>query len=205
MTRPISIDRKSIVTAAREVFLRDGYNARTRAIARDAGVSEGSLFKHFKTKPDLFMAAMEDDEGISSWADKLMRSAGKSDIRNNLVIVGGEVIEHMHIVLPRIMMVRSSGITIKSPSCDASGVPQPVQRLNALANYFKAEIKCGRLKMSNPQVYAQIFLGSLVHYVFQKIVFDFVSVPSGAYVRTVVDMTLKAAMPSGRSRKGAKK
>jgi AcrR family transcriptional regulator len=205
MARPVSIDNKAIVKAAREIFLRHGYSASTRTIADKAGVSEGSLFKHFKTKTDLFMAAMEDDAGISSWEGKLMLSAGKGDIRKNLEMVGRELLEHLHIILPRIMMVRSSGITIAPQCSDASGIPHPVQRLYALANYFKAEIRHGRLAMSNPQVYAQIFLGALVHYVFQKTVFEFAPVSSEVYIRTVVDMTLKAATPPGRSRKGAKK
>jgi len=205
MARPTSIKNEAILEAARKVFLERGYQASTKTVARAAGISEGSLFKHFKTKTDLFMAAMEDDAGISSWEEKLMESAGKGDMRRNLEMVGREVLEHLHIILPRIMMVRSCGITIAPHRCAGSGVPHPVQRLNALANYFKAEIRYGRLVMSQPQVYAQIFLGALVHYVFQKTVFNFTSVSPEIFVKTVVDMTLKAAMPAGRSGKGAKK
>lgn len=205
MARPASIKKEAILEAARKVFLEHGYKASTKVVARAAGISEGSLFKHFKTKTDLFMAAMEDDAGISSWEEKLMESAGKGDMRKNLEIVGREVLGHLHIILPRIMMVRSSGITIAPHQCAGSGVPHPVQRLHALANYFKAEIRHGRMAMSNPQVYAQIFLGALVHYVFQKTVFNFTSVSTEMFVRTVVDMTLKAATPRGRIRKGAKK
>ena len=59
MARPVSINNESILEAAQKVFLKHGYKAGTKLIAREAGISEGSLFKHFKTKTDLFVAAME--------------------------------------------------------------------------------------------------------------------------------------------------
>ena len=205
MARPVSITNEAILEAARKVFLRHGYTASTRAVAKEAGISEGSLFKHFKTKTDLFMAAMEDNEGISSWEQKLMQSVGKGNLRTHLEMVGREALAHLHVILPRIMMVRSSGITIAPHHCNSSGVSHPVQRIRALANYFKAEVRQGRLTMANPAVHAQIFLGTLVHYVFLKTVVNYSSVSPEIYVKTVVDMVLKAATPQEKSRKGAKK
>jgi len=189
MSRPASIDTKTILEAARLVFLENGYNASTKKIAKKAGVSEGSLFKHFKTKTDLFMAAMEDDDGITSWEEKLMGSAGKGNIRSNLESVGLQVLRNMQIVLPRIMMVRSSGITLQGQDYSGSReTPHPIRKLYALANYFRAEVKYGRLVMENPELDAQIFLGTLAYYVFQQVVFNFCIVTPEKYVRSVVDM-----------------
>ncbi|MEI6217682.1 MAG: helix-turn-helix domain-containing protein, partial [bacterium] len=61
--------------------MKRGYKASTKMIASEAGISEGSLFKHFKTKQDLFVAAMEADVGGVAWADELMKSAGSGDMR----------------------------------------------------------------------------------------------------------------------------
>ncbi|OGV71177.1 MAG: hypothetical protein A2283_23755 [Lentisphaerae bacterium RIFOXYA12_FULL_48_11] len=208
MSRPVSIDAKAILEAARVIFLKNGYSASTKQIAKKAGISEGSLFKHFKTKTDLFMSAMEDDDGIISWEEKLMGSAGKGNIRSNLESVGLQVLRNLQVVLPRIMMVRSSGIMLQGQDYTGSReMPHPVRKLYALANYFRAEVKCGRLVMDNPELGAQMFLGTLVYYVFQQVIFSFRIVTPEKYVCAVVEMFM--AMHDGGSfdkvRKGSRK
>ncbi len=48
-----------IVAAAGELFARQGYHGTsTREIARSAGVSENTLFRHFDNKKDLFWSAL---------------------------------------------------------------------------------------------------------------------------------------------------
>jgi len=204
MARPVSIQNESILEAAQKVFLKHGYKVSTKLIAREAGVSEGSLFKHFKTKTELFVAAMEMEAGGASWGDGLLKSAGTGDLRKILEKVGVQLLERLEIILPRLIMVRSSGIVLARPgSCRGSDVPGPIRKLRILADYFRAEIKAGRLAMNNPEVYAQIFIGTLTHYVIQKIIFNFRAVSPKVYVDTVVDMILRAATPAGKSRKGS--
>lgn len=49
--------KKRITDAAKEVFLSEGYqNATTKKIARKAGVGEGTIFNHYKSKSDLLIA-----------------------------------------------------------------------------------------------------------------------------------------------------
>ena len=67
MARPVSIQNEAILEAARRVFMQHGYGASCARLARAAGVSEGSLFKHFKTKAALFMAAMNSDAKGPGW------------------------------------------------------------------------------------------------------------------------------------------
>jgi len=58
LPRPRRIDDETILTAARELFVEKGPGATTREVALRAGVSEGVLFQRYKTKADLFFAAM---------------------------------------------------------------------------------------------------------------------------------------------------
>ena len=58
MPRPRRIDDATLLEAARAVFVENGPGATTREVARRAGVSEGVLFQRYKTKADLFFAAM---------------------------------------------------------------------------------------------------------------------------------------------------
>lgn len=56
--RPTGTDRR-ILEAATEVFARHGFQgAKTLEIARTAGVSEKTLFQHFKNKEQLFVEAI---------------------------------------------------------------------------------------------------------------------------------------------------
>ncbi|MEJ8303868.1 helix-turn-helix domain-containing protein [Saccharibacillus sacchari] len=56
--RPTGTDRR-ILDAAKEVFARYGFQgAKTLEIARTAGVSEKTLFQHFKNKEQLFAEAI---------------------------------------------------------------------------------------------------------------------------------------------------
>jgi len=53
------ITRDRILKAAMELFFERGFNeTRTDDIAKRAGVSHGSVFSHFKTKPKLLIALM---------------------------------------------------------------------------------------------------------------------------------------------------
>jgi AcrR family transcriptional regulator len=55
MARPKSDDRRdAILTAAIRVIAAQGLSAPTAMIAKEAGVSNGSLFTYFETKADLF-------------------------------------------------------------------------------------------------------------------------------------------------------
>lgn len=57
--RPAAERRVEIVAAAQAEFIRANFaGARTRDIARAAGVNQATLFKHFPTKEDLFDAAV---------------------------------------------------------------------------------------------------------------------------------------------------
>ncbi|WP_345576379.1 helix-turn-helix domain-containing protein [Nonomuraea rosea] len=53
-------NRAALIAAAREVFAADGYDAPLSAVARAAGVGQGSLYRHFPDRASLALAAFED-------------------------------------------------------------------------------------------------------------------------------------------------
>lgn len=54
MARPKSEDKKqALLEAATVAFAQSGIAASTSAIARSAGVAEGTLFRYFATKDEL--------------------------------------------------------------------------------------------------------------------------------------------------------
>ncbi|MCA9662632.1 MAG: TetR/AcrR family transcriptional regulator [Myxococcales bacterium] len=58
MGRRKTISDDELLAVARAVFIDKGLAASTRAIAREAGVSEAVLYQRFGTKADLFFRAM---------------------------------------------------------------------------------------------------------------------------------------------------
>ena len=53
--------RQALLTAARELFAADGFQAtRTEEIVRRAGLTRGALYHHFRDKEDLFRAVYEE-------------------------------------------------------------------------------------------------------------------------------------------------
>jgi AcrR family transcriptional regulator len=58
MGRKKTISDSALLEIARQVFIEKGFSASTKAIARQAGVSEGVIFQRFTTKDELFFAAM---------------------------------------------------------------------------------------------------------------------------------------------------
>ncbi len=74
--RPVRADARRnhdrLVAAAREVFARDGGTASMEAVARQAGVGIGTLYRHFPKRIDLVEAVYRND------IDELARLAERS-------------------------------------------------------------------------------------------------------------------------------
>jgi AcrR family transcriptional regulator len=195
MPRPVSIHDDAILDAAGKVFLAHGYQASTAEIARRAGVSEGSLFKRFRTKTDLFLAAMNVQSREQEWQENLEAGVGKAAIRPTLEDYGRHLLTHLQIVLPRILMVTSSGVRF-AKNYLPTRCPPPLQHVATLTRYLRAETRCGRLRLANPEIHADIFVGALSHCAFCETVFGRQTPSHAAYIRTLVNHILGAGKPA---------
>src|SRR6056297_2610919 len=54
-------NRAALLDAARRLFAEQGYRVPLSAIAREAGVGQGSLYRHFPRRIDLALAVFEDN------------------------------------------------------------------------------------------------------------------------------------------------
>lgn len=54
-------NRRALLDTARRLFDERGYRVPLSAIARDAGVGQGSLYRHFPTRLDLALAVFEEN------------------------------------------------------------------------------------------------------------------------------------------------
>src|SRR4051794_1584575 len=84
--RPPAISSERLLEVAREVFLEHGIRATTLDVATRAGVAEGTIFHRFKSKEELFHAAMRfDPHEALAFVETLPGLAGKGPLRETLV------------------------------------------------------------------------------------------------------------------------
>ncbi|GAA2250394.1 TetR/AcrR family transcriptional regulator [Herbiconiux moechotypicola] len=56
-------NRRALISAARTVFAESGYDAPLNAVARRAGVGQGSLYRHFPDRVSLAVAVFDENIG----------------------------------------------------------------------------------------------------------------------------------------------
>jgi AcrR family transcriptional regulator len=89
------LTRERLLDAAAQTFSRDGLRgATTREIARNAGVNEVTLFRHFKSKEQLLRAVLE--RGLASEAAIMdQHSSWKENLRESMEKYAHHYYSHM--------------------------------------------------------------------------------------------------------------
>lgn len=103
MGRPRTIADDELLEIARKVFRDYGHNATTRQVADAAGISQGVLFQRFKTKDELFFAALSHHS--SSLAALTAIDATRHTPRTYLAEFGARAREHYRNVIPNILTI----------------------------------------------------------------------------------------------------
>jgi AcrR family transcriptional regulator len=199
MARPISIDDEQLLSAAREVFLEKGISATTAEIAARAGVAEGTLFHRFGNKVALFNAALRPDGGNVLKRIGLAAKAGQGELEETLFEVLQTLIDFLRGAMPRIMMSWSNRGESGLPSMLEGENPPPLAVLRELALYFEAETHAGRIRAVDPEIMARACAAGAIHFVFIETLGAFhgsAPMPQSMYVRGLVDLLLKGALPA---------
>lgn len=166
MARQATIRDETILDAAREIFLSRGVSATTAEVAEKAGVSEGTLFKRFGSKDELFRAAMLSHGAKIPWIATLDDRVGKGRVRDHLVDLGIQIIEFFRILIPFMMLSWSNKSAGPLPSLMSAEDPPPAIALRKLAAYFEAEALAGRIRKTSPEILARSFVGGLQSFAF---------------------------------------
>jgi AcrR family transcriptional regulator len=189
-----TISDEEILHAARGLFLDRGFGASTLAIARRAGISEALIFRRFRTKEALFVAAL----GLAeppAFTSKLKSLAGTDTFRNNLIAISLDIIDYYEAHLPRLMMIWSS--RTRAPiRRQLRGTPH-LRNVRALTRYFEQEITLGRMRRVDPEVVARVLLGALSNHVFAKTMGEHARRPISAkrYVTRLVGVLWDGVAP----------
>lgn len=90
-----------LIDAASRVFARDGLTgATTRAIAREAGVNEVTLFRHFRSKERLLAAVVQQNFGNQAPTLRAPRTKSTDDLRVDLAKFAREYMQQLKENLP---------------------------------------------------------------------------------------------------------
>lgn len=196
MSRPRSIDDAQILEVARKLFLEGGPRTSTASIARAAGVSEGTIFKRFETKRELFFAAMGLPRPIEV-SRLLAGRVGQGDVREHLVEVSLEIVAFFGDILPRMMMLCAH------PAYDPKVIfaddpePPPLRLVRGLASWLDREAAAGNVRAGVSEKTARVLLGALHNYVFWQVAGLQGAADESAreYVQGVVDLLWRGLVP----------
>jgi AcrR family transcriptional regulator len=203
MARPVSIKTETIIDAARQVFLERGIQATTAEVAERAGISEGTIFKRYKSKIDLFRAAMGENFTEPNWSQRLAARVGQGTVEENLFDIGMGVIAFFREMMPLMMMAWSNPAPNGLPGPLAGPNPPPMRALKLLTGFFEAEMRGGRLRKHDAEIVARTFLGGLNNFVFFEVLYrahNELPLAAESYVRGLVQLLWAGIAPVPQAR-----
>jgi AcrR family transcriptional regulator len=156
--------REDILGAAARIMRDEGYaRATTKEIARAAGYSEATLYKHFQDKAEIFLRVLEEQApAFATLLAQLDGRAGTGDLRGKLEELVVTAVRFYVDTFPIAVSLYSSRALLAAHRERlrelGSGPRTPEERL---ARYLAAEQRLGGLAPSvDPLAVAQLLLGA---------------------------------------------
>jgi AcrR family transcriptional regulator len=183
--------RAQIIDGARRVFLAQGFDAASMgAIAREAGVSKGTLYVYFKSKEELFETIVEEEKRHQS--DQIFAIDDQAAVETELRRLGVELAR---------FLCRPGGVsTLRTVIAIADRMPElgarfyqsgPATGIARLKQYLETKVASGALKPHDSEVAAAQFIDSCLSTTFKPMLFNFAGPPDDARVQHVVDMAVR--------------
>ncbi len=201
MPRPRTVSDDTILDAARRIFRRDGPGAPIATIAREVGVSEGTIFKRFPTKEALLAAALGCPADAVSV--RIVERVGEGELPSQLAALLADLIAFFREVIPRSMMLMASGgldplAFWRHANASAEGGLQAgprvlIQRLSAWA---EGEMAAGRIRRQPPEIVARTIAASCHHFVFLGLAGFGLAQPEADFIKDLTSMLLHGIAPS---------
>jgi AcrR family transcriptional regulator len=140
----------ALIRATTELVAEAGYHgATTKAIAERAGVSEGTIYRHFPDKKALFAAAvLAGQREVTEWMEQLPGRAGSAPVVDLLA----ETLTQLSLLREAVLPLEEASPRVMRPAADLSR-EELVVALRAtggppllLADFLAAEQRLGRVR-----------------------------------------------------------
>lgn len=161
--------RDDIVAAAAHIMRTRGYaHATTKEIAREAGYSEATLYKHFTDKTRIFLSVLTEQlPELTTVLSRLADSGAQRDVKENLAEAAATALEFYTANFPIAMSLFSSTELLTAhrqrlvEEADGVGSMGPDLPLTLLRDYLAAEQERGRMRAgADPDAAASLLLGA---------------------------------------------
>ena len=184
--------RRQILDGACQVFLAQGFDAASMgAIAREAGVSKGTLYVYFKDKEELFEAIVE--EQCRQQAEQIFTlDSSEHDVATMLTRLGREFAR---------FMCRPGGVSpLRTVIAIADRMPAlgarfyatgPATGIASLQRYLEAQVAAGALMPHDCEVSAAQFIDSCLSLTFKPMLFNAAGAPSDDQIERVVGAAVR--------------
>jgi AcrR family transcriptional regulator len=192
---------RQIVDGARSVFLARGFDAASMGdIAKEAGVSKGTLYVYFKNKEELFAAIVQQECGSQAEAAFPLDN-NDSDVEGVLNRIGVQFINFM------CQPDKASSLRIVIAIADR--MPEigkkfyetgPAHGIERLTGYLEAQVRAGRLVIEDCEVAAAQLIDACQATLFKPVLFNFAPPPTLDRIRYVVGIAVHAFMAAYRKR-----
>jgi AcrR family transcriptional regulator len=184
--------RRQIIDGARKVFLERGFDAASMGdIAKAAGVSKGTLYVYFKDKDELFGAIVRGEcamqaEGVFSF------NHADHDVEAVLLKHGKAFVEKMSDP-GRLSSLRTViAVAERMPDLGRKVYETGPAVANAkLADYLRAQVEAGVLKIEDCEVAAAQFIETCHATIFKPMLFNFAPPPKPERIAHVVGIAVR--------------
>jgi AcrR family transcriptional regulator len=171
MRLPASDRKKQILEIAMRRFSEQGFDGTsTREIAEAAGINEALIFRHFRTKEDLFGEVLSDRverRGRNRRMRKLVQSEG--DSREVLVAIAETLLDRTDDDAAVTRLLLYSALRNRELS-ERFFRTYGLEKLELLAAHIRVGIEAGHFRLVNPVIAARSFLGMIVyHYLVEEV------------------------------------
>lgn len=157
--------RSKLIEATLAVVAEVGYaHASTRAIASAAGVSEGTIYRHFPDKASLFFAAaLEPSASVLDGLTGLPARAGQRTVADNLAEALVRLAELQERVIPlEIAVLADPELAAQRRAAAAAAGGIPAGPPQAITVYLREEQRLGRIRPDlDPGEVAVLLLATL--------------------------------------------
>jgi|SRR5579864_2177131 len=188
--------RAQILEGARAVFLKRGFDAASMGeIARQAGVSKGTLYVYFASKEDLFGAIVQAQCPLQA-EQVFALDAEDHDVAGVLTRLGMQLASALCRV-ERVSALRTIiAISERMPEFGQRFYEAgPATGIARLARYLEVQVAAGVLAIDDPEVAASQFLESCLATLLKPMLFGATAEPPGEpRIAHVVGMAVRTLM-----------
>jgi len=159
MARPRSISDEQILHTARECFLEHGPSVSTDVIAEQLGVSSPALFKRFRSKNELMMAALVPQQP-APWIPLVEAGPDDRPVREQLTEILHELAEFFVDISRRMSVLRFSSVDFRELLSHFEE-PPPVTDIRVIGGWLQRAIEQSLIRCVDVKATAMLMLTSM--------------------------------------------